>query len=131
MTDPIADMIIRIKNAAMAKRDVVSVPFSKQKLAIAEKLAKRGFVTDVSARGKHVASRVVEMKLGKDAQGNYRVNDVRRVSKPGMRIYKGAGEIGLVRGGTGAIVVSTPKGVLYGDEARKEHVGGEVLFEIW
>lgn len=131
MTDPIADMIIRLKNAAMAGREVVSVPFSKQKLAIAEKLEKRGFVSNVASRGKHVASRVIEMTLGKDQKGAYRVTDVRRVSKPGMRVYKGAGELGLVRGGTGVMLVSTPKGVLYGDEARKEHVGGEVLFEIW
>jgi len=131
MTDPIADMITRLKNAAMAGHEVVSVPFSKQKLAIAEKLGKRGYVTNVSTRGKHVAARVIEMTLGKDTKGAYRVTNVKRVSKPGMRIYKGADAIGLVRGGTGAQVISTPKGVLYGDEARKEHVGGEVLFEIW
>lgn len=130
MTDPIADMIVRIKNASMAGKDVVAVPASKMKLAIAESLKSRGFISSISVRGKDVA-KTIELTLARTSNGSYRFSDVRRISKPGMRIYKGAGDIRSVRGGMGVTVLSTPKGVLCGDQARKENVGGEVLFEIW
>ena len=130
MTDPIADMIIRLKNSAMVGKDVVSMPMSKLKLAVAEKLKSRGFVSEVRTHGKHT-TKTIEVTLGRTPEGMYRISDVRRISKPGMRVYRGAHELRRVRGGTGALLVSTPKGVLFGDEARKEHVGGEVLFEIW
>ncbi|MBP9760199.1 MAG: 30S ribosomal protein S8 [Candidatus Pacebacteria bacterium] len=130
MTDPIADMIIRMKNAAMANKDVVSMPMSKLKLAIAEKLKTRGFLSDVTSRGKNV-TKTLEVTLARTSEGTHRLTDVKRVSKPGMRVYTGSSEIQRVRGGMGVVVVSTPKGVLFGDEARKEKVGGEVLFEIW
>lgn len=129
-TDPIADMIIRIKNASMAGRETVSIPMSTIKLAIAEKLKQRGLVTDVATHGKHT-EKSIELTLAKDATGAFRFSDVRRVSKPGCRIYIGANEIKPVRGGSGSLLVSTPKGILFGDEARKQNVGGEALFEIW
>jgi small subunit ribosomal protein S8 len=128
--DPIADMIIRIKNAALAQRDVVSMPQSALKLAIAEKLKSRGFIADVTVRGKK-AVKTLELTLARTQGGASRVTDVKRVSRPGRRVYAGADHINSVQGGMGAVVLSTPKGVLFGDEARKERVGGEVLFEIW
>jgi len=129
-TDPIADMIVRIKNATMAGHDSVSIPMSTIKLAIAEKLKQRGLVADVATHGKHT-EKSIEITLAKDEAGKYRFSDVRRVSKPGCRVYIGAGDIKPIRGGSGALVVSTPKGIMFGDEARKQHVGGEALFEIW
>ena len=130
MTDPISDMIIRIKNAAMAGKDVVSVPQSKVKSAIADKLKERGIVVEVNARGKNVG-KTIELVLAKNERGIYKFTDVKRVSKPGCRVYIGFQDIRPVMGGRGSLVISTPKGVLFGDEARKEKVGGEPLFEIW
>ena len=128
--DPIADMIIRLKNASLAGREVVSVPRSKLKLAIAEKLKSRGFVREVAVRGKK-ADKTIEFVLARANDGGFRITDVKRVSKPGCRVYCGATDIMPVRGGSGVVVISTPRGVLFGDEARKECVGGEVLFELW
>lgn len=123
-------MIIRIKNAAMAGKDTVAVPFSGIKLAIAEKLKERGIVSDVAKRGKKT-KKVLELTLVRKEGGQYRFTDVKRVSKPGRRVYAGAKELQAVRGGTGTLYISTPSGVLSGDEARKANVGGELLFEIW
>lgn len=130
MTDAISDMIIRLKNAAMAGKDTTEVPMSRLRLAVAEKLKQRGIVSSITKRGKKV-HQSLELTLARTEAGGYRFSDVARVSKPGKRVYMGAQEIRAVRGGTGSVLVSTPKGVLFGDEARKENVGGEVLFEIW
>jgi len=130
MTDPISDMIIRMKNAAMAGKDVVVMPMSKLKLSIAERMKTRGFLADVATRGKG-PGKTIEVTLGRTMAGAFRFTDVKRISKPGMRVYAGANDMKRVRGGTGAVLVSTPKGILFGDEAMKEKVGGEVLFEIW
>ena len=130
MTDPISDMIIRIKNAAMAGNDVVSMPASKMRLAIADKLKQRGIVDDVQTRGKNT-SKTIELVLTKNESGAYNFRDVKRVSKPACRVYFGVQDIRPVMGGSGALVISTPKGILFGHEARKEQVGGEPLFEIW
>jgi small subunit ribosomal protein S8 len=128
--DPIADMIIRLKNAALAGREVVSMPHSTLKNAIAEKLRARGFLKDVTVRGKK-AVKTLEVTLARTTAGAFRVTDVKRVSRPGRRVYVGASNVKAVQGGTGSVLISTPKGVLFGDEARKENVGGEVMFEIW
>jgi small subunit ribosomal protein S8 len=130
MTDPIADMIIRMKNATMVGKDVVSMPMSKMKHAIALKLKQRGLVAEVSTHGKGV-DKVLEIVFARTQSNEYRFSDVRRISKPGMRVYQGAKDIRTVRGGAGAVVLSTPQGIMFGDEARKGSVGGEVLFEIW
>lgn len=130
MTDPISDMIIRIKNAAMVGNEVVSMPQSKLKLAIAEKLKEKGVVATVTSHGKTV-KKTVELTLAQDEKGKFAFKDVRRISKPGCRIYFGFQDIRPVMGGLGFLLLSTPKGILTGDEARKERVGGEPLFEIW
>jgi len=130
MTDPISDMIIRIKNASMAGKDVVSMPSSKVKSAIANKLKERGIVSDVTIHGKDV-KKTMELTLTRNERGMYKFRDVKRVSKPGCRMYFSVHDIRPVMGGLGSLVISTPKGVLFGDEARKEKVGGEPLFEIW
>lgn len=128
--DPIADMIIRLKNASRAGREVVSMPHSALKTAIAEKLQSRGFLKDVTVRGKK-AVKTLEVTLVRTTVGEFRVHDVKRISRPGRRLYVGVDHIKAVQGGTGSVVLSTPRGVLFGDEARKAQVGGEVLFEIW
>jgi len=130
MTDPISDMIVRLKNASMAGHDTVSMPQSRVKAAIAAKLKERGFVADVNTRGKKV-QKTLELSLARDESGKYKFANVRRVSKPGCRTYVSVSDIRPVRGGTGMLLVSTPKGILFGDEARKQNVGGEALFEIW
>ena len=130
MTDPISDMIIRIKNAAMAGNSVVSMPQSKMKNAIADKLKQRGIVAEVNARGKNTG-KTIEITLAKNEKGGFKFVDVKRVSKPGCRVYFGTQDIRPVMGGRGSLLISTPKGILFGDEARKERVGGEPLFEIW
>jgi small subunit ribosomal protein S8 len=128
--DPIADMIIRLKNAALAGREVVSMPHSALKTAIAEKLQSRGYVKDVVVRGKKTI-KSLEVVLVRTSAGAFRLTDVKRISRPGRRVYVGADRVKAVQGGMGSVVISTPKGVLFGDEARKENVGGEVMFEIW
>jgi small subunit ribosomal protein S8 len=130
MNDAVSDMIIRIKNAVMAGQSTTHIPYSNLKLAIAEKLKQRGFISDIAKRGKKV-HRSLELTLGRKTDGGYRFSDVKRISKPGRRIYGGVGEIKPVRGGSGTLVISTPKGILLGDEAVKENMGGEFLFEIW
>jgi small subunit ribosomal protein S8 len=130
MTDPISDLIIRLKNARLAGKSTVRVPHSKLRTAVAEKLKQRGLIADIATRGKDI-HKALELTLSRTESGAYRFQDVLRISKPGRRVYVGAKEIHKVRGGTGFSVLSTPRGVLFGDEARKENVGGEVLFEIW
>lgn len=131
MMDPIADMINRLKNAAAVGKELVVLPYSNAKHAIAEKLVKRGMAKEVSVHGKKAAQKTLEITLARTTGGAFRFSDVRRVSRPGCRVYVGARDIKPVRGGMGSVLLSTPRGVLFGDEARKESVGGEVLFEIW
>ncbi len=130
MTDPIADMLVRIKNARATGRDAVTVPQSSLKHAIANKLKERGILSDVATHGKKT-TKVLELTLGKTEAGEYKFNDARRISKPGRRSYLRVSDIRTVRGGTGYLVLSTPQGILFGDEARKANVGGEPLFEVW
>lgn len=128
--DPIGDFIIRLKNASAVAHDSVAVPHSKVKMAIAEVLKEAGFVKEVEKRGKKVRKTInVDLLYNKD--GSPRITEVKRISKPSRRMYKGADEIFPVRYGKGVLVLSTPKGILTDAQARKEGVGGEALFEIW
>lgn len=130
ITDPIGDLIIRLKNGSDVKKTQVSVPFSMFKMAIAEKLKEAGFVKAVEKKGKKV-KKTIDMTLVYDASGKPKIQGVKRISKPGRRLYRSVQEIVPVRYGHGAILLSTPKGVMTGTEARKAQVGGEALFEIW
>jgi small subunit ribosomal protein S8 len=129
MTDPIADMITRIKNAGLVKKASVALPYSKLKHAVAEKLVKSGYVKSVDSIGKGI-ERELEIGLLYDGP-KHRIIDVKRVSKPSRRIYFGHQDIRPVRQGFGDLILSTPEGIVTGDEARKKNVGGEVLFKIW
>lgn len=129
MHDPIADMLISIKNAGNAGKNLAEVPFSQLKESIAEVLFKNGFIASYAKKGKKVQK---TLELGIAFEGKKpRVANVLRVSKPSRRFYMKAGDIKPVRNGYGLMVISTPKGVMTGDDARKAQVGGEVLFKIW
>lgn len=130
VNDPVGDFIIQLKNASMIGKPSVVVPYSKLRHAVAGKLREGGYVGEVSKRGKKV-QKSLEVELRYDKAGKSTIHGVKRVSKPGRRMYRGADDILPVRYGKGALILSTPKGILSGSEARKQHVGGEALFEIW
>ena len=129
-TDPIGDLINRLKNGGAVKKQTISVPFSAFKLAVVEKLKDAGYVQAVDKKGKKV-HKTLEVVLKYDGAGKHVIVGARRVSKPGRRMYRSVGEIRSVRYGHGSLVLSTPKGILTDKEARNEKVGGEALFEIW
>jgi small subunit ribosomal protein S8 len=130
VNDPIGDMLTRIRNACMARKTVVDIPASKMKLAIAEILKREGFIREYSVvEGKPCSTISITLKYMSDRRPA--ITGLRRVSKPGLRIYSGRDEIPRVRGGLGLSILSTPKGVLAGHEAWREHVGGEVLCYVW
>ena len=130
VSDPVGDFIVRLKNAGAVKKASISVPFSAFKMAIAEKLKDAGFVKAVEKKGKKVR-KTLDVVLKYDEAGAHIINGVKRISKPGRRLYRTAREIMPIRYGYGTLVLSTPKGILTGKEARKEKIGGEALFEIW
>lgn len=129
-TDVIGDFIIRLKNAGAVRKDSVSAPYSAYKHAIADKLKDVGFVKEVEKKGKKV-KKTLDVVLKYDASGIHAISGVKRISKPGRRLYRSVGEITPVRYGKGLLILSTPKGIKTDKEARKEKVGGEALFEIW
>src|SRR5438045_360684 len=128
--DPVVDFIIRLTNAGAIKKASVSVPFSNFKLAIAEKLKDAGYVTAVEKKGKKV-KKILDVVLKYDQQGKPRIQGMKRISKPGRRMYKSVLEIVPVRYGKGSLILSTPAGVKTDKEAKTEKIGGEALFEIW
>jgi small subunit ribosomal protein S8 len=128
MTDPIADLLTRIRNAQRASRPVVEVPHSKMKESIAQILKHEGYVADVAVEGKAIKKLAVKLKY----QGRRGVIEgLRRISKPGLRNYVSATEIPRVRGGLGTAIVSTPEGVMTGIQARKKNLGGELVCFVW
>lgn len=126
-TDPIADLLIRLKNASMVRRESIVVPFSNMKKSIADALVRGGYVGEASRTN----SGALSLTLMYAENGRPAISDVKRVSKPSRRLYTGVRDIRPVKHGHGLLVLSTPAGVLTGDEARKKRVGGEPLFEIW
>lgn len=130
VSDPIGDFIIRLTNAGAVKQASVAVPFSTLKLAVAEKLKEAGFIAGAEKKGKKV-KKTLDVMLKYDHNGTPRINGVKRISKPGRRVYKGVLEITPVRYGHGSLILSTPKGILTDKEAKAAKVGGEALFEIW
>ncbi|MBN2297853.1 MAG: 30S ribosomal protein S8 [Deltaproteobacteria bacterium] len=129
LTDPIADMITRIRNGAQASKESVDIPASKMKLNIADILMKEGYIKGykVIDDGKQGLLRV-NLKY---FNSRHVITGIERVSKPGRRIYKGAGEIQPVRKGLGISIVSTSKGVMTDHKAKADNVGGEVLIRVW
>ncbi len=129
-SDPIADMLTRIRNAVMVKHDSVLIPVSKIKLAIAKILKEEGFIGDYQVlRGK--PQRMIKVVLRYSDTREPLVAGLKRVSKPGLRIYVKSGDIPRVYRGLGIAVVSTPKGVMTGHQAWKQKLGGELLCYVW
>jgi small subunit ribosomal protein S8 len=127
--DPVSNMLNGMKTANLALRESVIVPQSKLCLAIAEKLSKEGFVGTVTKKTR-LGRPVFEVQLiSNDRQP--KITEVVRISKPSRRMYAGSADVRAVKNGKGLLVLTTPKGILTDKEARKEHVGGEVLFSIW
>jgi len=131
MSDPIADMLTRIRNANTAKHDTVDVPSSKMKLAIADILVKEGFIKkyDVVEDGNFKTSRIT-LKYGKDKNEKI-ISGIKRISKPGLRIYANKEDMPKVLGGLGVAIISTNQGVITDKQARELGVGGEVLAFVW
>jgi len=130
MTDPISDMLIRIKNAQAVRKERVEVPYSKIKMEIARILQKNNYIKDAVKRGKKT-KKVLDIVLLYGAEGDGRITDLKRISKSSKRIYKQVSMLRPVRQGLGIAVVSTSLGLMTDKDARKKKVGGEVLFEIW
>lgn len=131
MSDPIADMLTRIRNANTAKHDTVDVPASKMKVAIAEILLKEGYIKgfEIEEVGSFKTIHIT-LKYGKDKNEKV-ITGLKRISKPGLRVYANSTELPRVLGGLGVAIISTNKGVLTDKEARNAKVGGEVLAFIW
>jgi len=130
ISDPIADMLTRIRNAIMAKHDFVLVPTSKIKLAIARILKGEGFISDYEVlKGK--PHRVIKIYLKYRGNNQPVLSGLERVSKPGLRVYVQREEIPRVYGGLGIAIVSTPKGIMTGHQAWRQGVGGELLCYVW
>ncbi|MDR2365488.1 MAG: 30S ribosomal protein S8 [Zoogloeaceae bacterium] len=126
MSDPIADMLTRIRNAQMAEKAVVAMPASKLKAAIAAVLKEEGYVEDFAVKPLPGNKATLEIAL-KYYAGSPVIERIERISKPGLRVYKGSGAIPRVMNGLGIAIVSTPRGVMTDRKARATHVGGEVL----
>ena len=128
MTDPISDMLTRIRNASRALLPTVEMPHSRIKEVLAQILKSEGYVAEVAVESKPAKKIKIQLKY----QGKKSVIEgLRRISKPGLRHYVGATEIPRVLGGLGVAVVSTPEGVMTGTQARKKNIGGELLCYVW
>ena len=130
MTDPIADMLTRIRNAVSAKHDSVTLPSSKMKVAIAKVLKDEGFIRDYQVDAEGIRS-VLKIDLSYTGRKEPVLSGIKRVSKPGLRVYVQKREIPRVLGGLGIAILSTPEGIMTGQVARQRSVGGEVLCYVW
>ena len=128
MTDPISDMLTRIRNAQRAMLPAIELPHSKMKESIANILKREGYIIDWGAEGK--VPRKLKLKLTYEGRNSV-IEGLRRVSSPGLRRYVGSTDIPRVRGGLGISIVSTSQGVMSGNQARKQKLGGELLCYVW
>ena len=132
MTDPIADMLTCIRNANTAMHDEVTMPASKQKLALAEMLKREGYIASYSESDNAPRpGKVLTIEMKYSPQRERVISGLRRVSKPGLRIYNKSGDIPRVQGGFGVAVVSTSRGLMSDREARRRRMGGEILCHVW
>lgn len=129
VTDPISDLIVRLQNASFAKKPSVEVSYSRFVENIAHALKKAGYIASIEKKGKFIRNGL-ELGIAYVA-GEPRIHGVERVSKPSRRVYQRSTDIRMYRSGFGNTFLSTPKGVLVDQEAKRENVGGEVLFKIW
>ena len=129
VNDPIGDLIIRIKNAGAVKKEYIDVPHSRHKHDVAAKLKDLGYVVDTEKRGKEM--KMLRITLAYKEDGSPKITDVKRMSKPGRRLYVKSQDAHSVKYGQGALIISTPQGILTDAEARMNRAGGEMLFQIW
>ena len=128
-TDPIADLLTRIRNAVMVGKNEITVPSSKLKLTVAQQLKKAGYVTGVKVEA--AKPRDILVVTINEAGENSTINEIKRLSKPGRRVYVSAADIPKVKSGRGIVLVSTSKGVITGSEAKKQKLGGELLLSVF
>jgi len=129
-TDPISDMLTRIRNAINVRKNVVSMPHSNVKESVARLLQKSNFINNVEVADNDGPGKTLTITIN-DEQANARITEIARVSKPGRRYYVGAGEIPTVKRGRGIVIVSTSKGMMTGEDAKKQGVGGEVICRVY
>ncbi|MDO5707163.1 MAG: 30S ribosomal protein S8 [Andreesenia angusta] len=130
MTDPIADMLTRIRNSNNAKHETVDIPASNMKKSLANILLEEGFVKNVEEIEDGIQGTIrIELKYGENKKKT--ITGLKRISKPGLRVYVNSNEIPKVLGGLGIAILSTSKGVITDKEARKENIGGEVICYVW
>lgn len=130
VNDPISDMLTRIRNAGMAQKTETTMPATKILIAIADILKKEGYIRNYTVIEKHPQNQLsIELSYGPDKR--HTIRELKRISKPGLRVYAGKDKLPRVKSGLGIAIVSTPDGVLTGYEARKRGIGGEVLCTVW
>jgi len=130
ITDPISDLVIRLKNGSNARKPVVVLPYSKFADNVAHALKKAGYVAAIEKKGKEIVGKTLEVAMIHGPSGA-RIHGVERVSKPSRRVYQRSSDIRGYKSGFGDIFLSTSKGVMTGEDAKRQKVGGEVLFKIW
>ncbi len=130
VTDPIGDLLTRIRNGQRARKDSVTTPASKLRARVLDVLQREGYIRGYSEEGEEVADKALRVDL-KYFEGKPAIQHVSRVSKPGRRVYSGATELPRIRNGLGIVIVSTPRGVLSDAEAREQNVGGELLAQVF
>ncbi|MCD5381459.1 MAG: 30S ribosomal protein S8 [Candidatus Pacebacteria bacterium] len=128
--DTVGDLIIRLKNAGAVGKETISVPYSKLRHAVLDKLVDAGYVSAITTKGKKVQEKTLEVTLSYE-NNEHRITGVKRISKPGRRLYTKVADIHPVKFGKGHMILSTPAGILTNIEARDKKVGGEQLFIIW
>lgn len=129
ITDPIADMLTRIRNAVQARHEVVDIPANREKVEIAKILKQEGFITDYSVSGDVKKTLTVTLKYGPNNEKV--ISGIKRISKPGLRVYAEVEKLPRVLNGLGIAIISTSSGLLTDKDARKKHVGGEVVAYVW
>ncbi len=130
LTDPVADFLTRIRNAMRARHQKLDVPASKLKAEIARILKEEGYIANYKPTEED-GMKVIRVYLKYNTNNESVIRDLKRVSRPGCRVYQGKNEIRRVQGGFGIAILTTPKGVMTGRQARREGVGGELLCEVW
>ncbi|MBQ9145589.1 MAG: 30S ribosomal protein S8 [Clostridia bacterium] len=131
VTDPVADMLTRIRNALTARHTEVDIPRSKEKIAVAEILKNEGYVSAVELVGKEDYTGIIRITLKYGPRGEKVINGLKRISKPGLRVYANCEELPKVLGGLGIAIISTNKGIMTDKQARSANVGGEVMAYVW
>ena len=129
MTDPIADMLTRIRNAQQARHESVEIPSSKMKLEIAEILKEEGFIANYSVSGD--VKKVITVTMKYTANNGKVISGIKRISKPGLRVYTSGESVPRVLNGLGIAIISTSQGVMTDKNARAKHIGGEVVAYVW